>query len=100
MVDYTGNGDDIVPGNHRCPDCKTIYACCADECDEHYWLQCTPCEHIEYNLTLTNDKIKSLRIQVQRKTTELWSLETQLQVEIDRQLYREKKKVEESWKTI
>lgn len=33
-----------MPGNHRCPNCKTIYSCTADECLEHYWLQCTPCE--------------------------------------------------------
>ncbi len=40
-----------MPGNHRCPDCKLVYLCTADECDEHYQLQCTPCEHMEYDIT-------------------------------------------------
>ena len=38
-----------MPGNHKCPDCKTVYPCTADECPEHYWLQCTPCENKQYD---------------------------------------------------
>lgn len=29
---------------HRCTTCKMKYDCTADECDEPYSLQCTPCE--------------------------------------------------------
>ena len=38
-----------MPGNHKCKQCDVVYACCADECDEHYWLLCTPCEMKNYN---------------------------------------------------
>lgn len=35
--------------SHKCPTCKTVYECTADECDQHYYLQCTPCENKEYD---------------------------------------------------
>lgn len=38
-----------MPGNHKCKQCDTVYPCCADECDEHYWLICTPCETKNHN---------------------------------------------------
>ncbi len=87
-----------MPGNHRCPDCKTIYACCADKCDEHYWLQCTPCEHIEYEFKLSNTKINTLRINIQHKLNEMCILETELAVQLERETYRQNKKLKESWK--
>ncbi len=36
--------------NHLCNDCGTLYDCTADECDESFELQCTPCEIKEYEV--------------------------------------------------
>lgn len=43
--------------HHKCSTCKIIYECTADECDEPYYLQCTPCEIKEYD-AIQQAKIK------------------------------------------
>lgn len=36
--------------SHKCTTCKQKYPCTADECDEPYHLQCTPCEIKQYEM--------------------------------------------------
>ena len=53
--------ENMMTKNHRCTDCKTIYECCADECCEPYWLQCTPCEIKEWDSTHTPEQTKLIK---------------------------------------
>ena len=45
---------------HKCPDCKIKYDCTADECDEPYLLQCTPCEIKEWDSKHTPAETKKI----------------------------------------
>ena len=67
-----------MPGNHRCPVCKDVYPCTADECDSHYWLICTPCEHAAYDLDVNTTEIRKLRIVIARKQSDTRVLENRL----------------------